>query len=44
MFVEMEKVDGEMDVQIKRKKKGKKDRLENMKREMDIVCIIKTRP
>ncbi|KAJ8384478.1 hypothetical protein AAFF_G00204990 [Aldrovandia affinis] len=37
MFVEMDKVDGEMDVQIKKKKKmKKKERMENMKREMDI--------
>ncbi|KAG9335409.1 hypothetical protein JZ751_004731, partial [Albula glossodonta] len=37
MFVEMDKMDGEMDVQIKKKKKiKKKERLENMKKEMDI--------
>lgn len=38
MFVEMDKMDGEMDVKIKKKKKmKKKERLENMKKEMDIV-------
>lgn len=38
MFVEMDKMDGEMDVTIKKKKKEKKkERLENMKKEMDIV-------
>lgn len=38
MFVEMDKMDGEVDVKIKKKKKiKKKERLENMKREMDIV-------
>lgn len=38
MFVELDKMDGDMDVKIKKKKKQKKkERLENMKREMDIV-------
>lgn len=38
MFVEMDKMDGELDVKIKKKKKiKKKERLESMKREMDIV-------
>lgn len=38
MFVEMDKMDGDMDVKIKKKKKQKKkERLENMKKEMDIV-------
>lgn len=38
MFVEMDKMDGDMDVKIKKKKKiKKKERLENMKKEMDIV-------
>lgn len=38
MFVEMDKMDGEVDVKIKKKKKiKKKERLENMKKEMDIV-------
>lgn len=38
MFVEMDKTDGEVDVKIKKNKKmKKKERLENMKKEMDIV-------
>lgn len=38
MFVEMDKMDGDMDVKIKKKKKiKKKEKLESMKREMDIV-------
>ncbi|KAI5092453.1 sodium/potassium-transporting ATPase subunit alpha-3 [Silurus meridionalis] len=37
MFVEMDKMDGDMEVKIKKKKKEKKkERLENMKKEMDI--------
>ncbi|KAB5532850.1 hypothetical protein PHYPO_G00124900 [Pangasianodon hypophthalmus] len=37
MFVEMDKMEGDMDVKIKKKKKQKKkERLENMKKEMDI--------
>lgn len=38
MFVEMDKMDGEMDVKIKKKKVKKKEKLESMKKEMDIVC------
>lgn len=38
MFVEMDKMDGEIDVKIKKKKVKKKEKLESMKKEMDIVC------
>lgn len=38
MFVEMDKMEGDIEVKIKKKKKEKKkERLENMKKEMDIV-------
>uniref|UniRef100_A0AAY5ERL1 Sodium/potassium-transporting ATPase subunit alpha n=1 Tax=Electrophorus electricus TaxID=8005 RepID=A0AAY5ERL1_ELEEL len=37
MFVEMDKMDGDIDVKIKKKKIKKKEKLEHMKKEMDIV-------